>query len=196
MTNLNTYNMKNSYKKCLLTIVALAALFFSTNSKAQCGAPPSASNGQNWIVCQGTTTNAILNLGLLGGPYNIQYAIDYMYPGVPMAPISLNDPGPTYTMNNLSAGQYRIYIVDVAHGNCYDSVTFTITQDILNLSHTFVNGNTCADQAVGGFTFAGTPPFMLYATNDGTNFNLLTSSMSTTYNTSLNLGAYAYKVID
>ncbi|MFL5751810.1 MAG: T9SS type A sorting domain-containing protein [Bacteroidia bacterium] len=188
--------MKKIYTRSLFTICLLACMFSGISGRAQCGIPPSASNGQNWIVCNGTSTNVILNLGLLGGPYNIQYAIDYMFPGSPMAPISMNDPGPTYTMTSLSAAPYKIYIIDIAHGNCYDSVMFTITNDLPNLSHSFVNGSTCADQAQGGFSFAGTPPYSLYYTNDGTNFNLLTSTSGTTYNTSLNLGSYAYKMVD
>lgn len=196
MSNLNFYNMNNNYKNCLLAIMMLAGLLFSNKGMAFCGTPPTATNSQNWVICQGTTATVQLNLGLLGGPYNIQYYMDYNFPGVPIAPISTNDPGPTYTLTGLSSGTYSIYVVDIGHGNCYDSVVFTLTDDLVNLAHGFTNGLTCSDLAPGGFTFGGNPPFYLYYTNDGSNFNLLTMSAATTYTTSLPLGDYAYKVVD
>jgi hypothetical protein len=192
---LKLYTMKTITSR-LLQLSAAFILFFSAKTNAQCGIPPSAAPGT--ISCYGGTTNVTVALGLLGGPYNIQPFIDYQFPGIPFAAYSTNDPGPSYTLTNQTAGTYTVYVIDVGHGNCYDSAVYTLTEPaILNFANLFASPTTCSGMIQASYTMAGgTPPYNITYSNDSVNYSTLTTTSATTYTTTLALGAYAYKLID
>ncbi|MBC7865448.1 MAG: T9SS type A sorting domain-containing protein [Bacteroidia bacterium] len=176
----------------------LAAIIFLLSAKlnAQCGVPPTALSGT--VQCNGMQVSTTILPGLLGGPYNIQAYIDYMNPGIPFAPYVTNYAGSNYVISGQTAGTYTVYIVDIAHGNCYDSAVYTITQPaILNFANGFGSPATCAGMVQASFTMAGgTPPYSITYTNDSVNFFSLTTTSATSYSTTLNIGAYAWKLTD
>ena len=189
--------MKNTITKSIITAVAILLMMFNLQTaNAQCGAPPVATPGS--IACYGQTTNVTIFNNLLGGPYNIQPMIDYQFPQIPLGAYATNYAQPTYTLTGQYAGTYTVYIVDVGHGNCYDSAVYTISQPaILNMANSFQSPTNCSGLVDAGFTFAGgTAPYTVTYTNDSVNFQTLTTSFATTYTTNLNIGPYAWKLTD
>ena len=190
--------MKRITGKCALLLTMMFSLFLSQGLIAQpCGTPPAAATGS--ISCYGQTTSATITLNLLGGPYNIQAAIDYFFPGAPLAAYATNYSGSTYTINNLYAGNHKVYVVDAGNGNCYDSVMFTITQPgILNFVNQFGSPATCAGVATGWFQMAGgSPPYTIsYTQDDGLTWTNIATTSSSPYTTTLPLGAYGYQLTD
>jgi hypothetical protein len=196
MDYLKINNMKKIATRFLLWLPILYSLLLSTGLQAQCGPSPVSTPGT--ILCNGQQTNVVITLNLLGGPYNIQPYMDYQFPGIPIAPFATNYMGSAYTINGLGAGTYTIYVVDVGHGNCYDSTMFTLTEPaILNFTQGIQFPWACADLAPSSFGIGGgTPPYLISYTQDNLNFSTLTSTSSTTYTTDLAVGPYSFKLVD
>jgi hypothetical protein len=188
--------MKRITKKCALLLTTVLGLLLGDNAYAQCGPSPIATPGS--IACNGQTTSVPIDLQLLGGPYNIQPYLDYNYPTIPMAAYATNYSGSTYTLTNQGAGIYKIYIVDVGHGGCYDSVMYTLTEPgYLNFNPGASFPNTCADPVSLGFTMlGGTTPYTISYTQDSTNWYPLTTTSNGSYTTTTTWGAWSYKLTD
>jgi hypothetical protein len=197
MTKKNDYLKKtNTMKKitttCLIWLPMAFMLLLSSGLRAQCGIPPTAVPGT--IYCYAQQTNVQLTLGLLGGPYNIQAYIDYQFPTIPIAPYATNYAAPTYTLTNQGAGTYTIYIVDIGHGGCYDSATYTLSEPaILNFTQGVQFPENCSDLAEVAFTASGgSSPYIIEYTQNNSTFTMLTST-ATQY---LPVGPYAFKLTD
>ncbi|HEY1040394.1 MAG TPA: T9SS type A sorting domain-containing protein [Bacteroidia bacterium] len=188
--------MKKITKTTFIWLPIAFMLLINCGIKAQCGVTPTATPGT--IYCYGQLTDVPINLGLLGGPYNIQPYIDYQVPMIPIGAFETNYSSPTYTLTNQPAGTYTVYIVDVGHGGCYDSVTYMLTEpSILNFSNIFQFPQSCNEMAQASFTMGGgTPPYIISYTQDNSTYMNLAITPSTIYTTVLPVGQYAFKLID
>jgi hypothetical protein len=188
-------NMKKTATRFLLWLPILYMLVLSCELRAQCGTTPVSTPGT--IQCNGLQTNAVIMLNELGGPYNIQPYIDYQNPMIPLGAYATNYVGSSYTITNLGAGTYTIYVVDVGH-SCYDSTMFTLTEpQILNFTQGLQFPIECGDMAPAVFTMqGGTPPYTIQYTQDDVNFSTLTTTNSTVDSTGLPVGPYGFKLLD
>lgn len=189
--------MKTITRKCVMLLAVVLSLWCSSAAHAQCGMPPAATTGS--ISCYAGNTSATISMNLLGGPYNVQAYIDYNYPTIPIAAYTTNDPGTTYTINNLTAGSYTIYVVDVGHGGCYDSVMFTLTEpQIFNFILGLQPPMDCSGTPLIQFQMSGgTPPYTIDYTQDSISWTTLVTTSNTTYSTtSLPLGTYFFRATD
>ncbi|WP_198342276.1 Ig-like domain-containing protein [Pedobacter psychrophilus] len=125
------------------------------------------------VTCNGAN-NGTVKITLLSGaaaPYQVSYSFNEgsFNTATPINPINIT--GTPLVYNNLTAGNYRLKIVD-ANG-CDNIKNFDITQPpILSLSETHID-NSCNDNSIGAIDLTvsgGTSPYTYNWVKDGTSY--------------------------